>query len=48
MMDKFDGVFVFLMGIPIVLMAWFSISNPNDYYMSAEANQPFPFKVTHF
>ncbi len=45
MMDKFDGVFVFLMGIPIVLMAWFSMSNPNDYYMSAEANQPFPLGI---
>ena len=44
-MDKYDGVFVFLMGIPIVLMAWISMSNPNGYYMSVEANQHFPLGI---
>ena len=44
-MSKFDGVWIFLLGIPIVLMAWDTMSNPYGYYMSAEANQPFPLGI---
>ena len=44
-MSKFDGVWIFLMGIPIVLMAWDTMSNPYGYYMSAEANQPFALGI---
>ena len=43
-MSKFDGVWIFLMGIPIVLMAWDTMSNPYGYYMSVEANQLFNVK----
>ena len=45
MMDKYDGVFTFLLGIPIVLMAWDTMSNPYGYYMSVEANQHFPLGI---
>tara|TARA_B100000424_G_scaffold227479_1_gene188248 strand:- start:277 stop:495 length:219 start_codon:yes stop_codon:yes gene_type:complete len=45
MMSKFDGVWIFLLGIPIVLMAWDTMSNPYGYYMSAEANAGFPLGI---
>ena len=44
-MSKFDGVWIFLLGIPIVLMAWDTMSNPYGYYMSVEANQHFPLGI---
>ena len=44
-MSKFDGVWIFILGIPIVLMAWDTMSNPYGYYMSAEANQHFPLGI---
>ena len=44
-MSKFDGVWIFLLGIPIVLMAWDIMSNPYGYYMSVEANQHFPLGI---
>ena len=45
MMDKYDGVFTFLLGIPITLMAWITMSNADGYYMSVEANQHFPVGI---
>jgi|TARA_R100000455_G_C6169963_1_gene51791 hypothetical protein len=45
MMDKYDGVFTFLLGIPITLMAWITMSNADGYYMSVEANAGFPLGI---
>jgi len=44
-MSKIDGVLIFLLGIPITLMAWVTMSNPHDYYMSVEANAVFPLGI---
>jgi len=46
MSKKIDGVLLFLLGIPVFLMAWLSISNPSDYYMSDAINDPFPLGIT--
>ena len=40
-----DGTLLFLLGIPIFLMAYLSLSNPTDYYMSEVANTPFPLGI---
>ena len=45
MMSKIDGVLIFLLGIPITLMAWVTMSNPHDYYMSEQANAGFPLGI---
>ena len=44
-MSKIDGVLVFLLGIPITLMAWITMSNGDGYYMSEEANAGFPLGI---
>jgi len=41
-----DGTLLFLLGIPIFLMAYLSLSSPNDYYMSEAINTPFPLGIT--
>lgn len=46
MSKKIDGILLFLLGIPVFLMAWLSISNPNDYYMSEAINSPYPIGIT--
>ena len=43
--DKTDGVLLFLLGIPITLMAWVTMSNGDGYYMSEEANAGFPLGI---
>ena len=45
MSKKIDGVLLFLLGMPISMMAWLSISNPSDYYMSEAINTPFPLGI---
>ena len=45
MSKKIDGVLLFLLGMPISMMAWLSLSNPTDYYMSEVANDPFPLGI---
>ena len=44
-MSKFDGVLIFLLGIPITLMAWITMSNADGYYMSEQANAGFPLGI---
>ena len=44
-MSKFDGVFIFLLGIPITLMAWITLSEEEGYYMSEAINQGFPMGI---
>ena len=44
-MSKFDGVFIFLLGIPITLMAWITLSEEEGYYMSEAVNQGFPMGI---
>ena len=44
-MSKIDGVLIFLLGIPITLMAWITMSNGDGYYMSVEANAGFPLGI---
>ncbi len=44
-MSKFDGVFIFLLGIPVTLMAWITLSEEEGYYMSEAVNQGFPMGI---
>ena len=44
-MSKFDGVFIFLLGIPVTLMAWITLSEEEGYYMSEAINQGFPMGI---
>ena len=44
-MSKFDGVFIFLLGIPVTLMSWITLSEEEGYYMSEAINQGFPMGI---
>ena len=44
-MSKFDGVLIFLLGIPVTLMAWIPLSEEEGYYMSEAVNQGFPMGI---
>ena len=44
-MSKFDGVLIFLLGIPVTLMAWITLSEEEGYYMSEVVNQGFPMGI---
>ena len=44
-MNKLDGVLIFLLGIPVTLMAWISMSEAEGYYMSEAINQGFPMGI---
>jgi len=44
-MSKFDGVIIFLLGIPVTLMAWITLSEEEGYYMSEAINQGFPMGI---
>ena len=44
-MSKFDGVLIFLLGIPVTLMAWITLSEEEGYYMSEAINQGFPMGI---
>ena len=44
-MNKLDGVLIFLLGIPVTLMAWISMSEAEGYYMSDAINQGFPMGI---
>ena len=45
MSKKIYGVLLFLLGIPIFLMAWVTLGEANGYYMSEVANDPFPLGI---
>ena len=44
-MNKFDGVLIFLLGIPVTLMAWITLSEEEGYYMSDALNEGFPLGI---
>jgi hypothetical protein len=44
-MNKLDGVLIFLLGIPVTLMAWITIGEADGYYMSEAINQGFPMGI---
>jgi len=44
-MSKFDGVLIFLLGIPVTLMAWITLSEEEGYYMSDALNEGFPMGI---
>ena len=44
-MSKLDGVLIFLLGIPVTLMAWISMSEAEGYYMSDAINEGFPMGI---
>ena len=44
-MSKIDGVLIFLLGIPVTLMAWITLSEEEGYYMSEAINQGFPMGI---
>ena len=44
-MSKFDGVLIFLLGIPVTLMAWLTLGEADGYYMSATLNEGFPMGI---
>ena len=44
-MSKFDGVLIFLLGIPVTLMAWITLSEEEGYYMSDAVNEGFPMGI---
>ena len=44
-MSKFDGVIIFLLGIPVTLMAWITLGEADGYYMSEAINQGFPMGI---
>ena len=44
-MSKLDGVLIFLLGIPVTLMAWISMSEAEGYYMSDAINAGFPMGI---
>ena len=44
-MSKFDGVIIFLLGIPVTLMAWVTLGEADGYYMSEAINQGFPMGI---
>ena len=44
-MSKLDGVLIFLLGIPVTLMAWITLGEADGYYMSEAINQGFPMGI---
>ena len=44
-MSKIDGVIIFLLGIPVTLMAWITMGEADGYYMSEAINQGFPMGI---
>ena len=44
-MSKLDGVLIFLLGIPVTLMAWITMGEADGYYMSEAINQGFPMGI---
>ena len=44
-MSKIDGVLIFLLGIPVTLMAWLSLGEAEGYYMSDAINEGFPMGI---
>jgi len=44
-MSKLDGVLIFLLGIPVTLMAWITMGEAEGYYMSDAINQGFPMGI---
>ena len=44
-MSKLDGVLIFLLGIPVTLMAWITLSEEEGYYMSDALNEGFPLGI---
>ena len=44
-MSKLDGILIFLLGIPVTLMAWITLSEEEGYYMSEAVNQGFPMGI---
>jgi hypothetical protein len=44
-MSKLDGVLIFLLGIPVTLMAWISMREAEGYYMSDAINEGFPMGI---
>ena len=44
-MSKIDGVLIFLLGIPVTLMAWITLGEADGYYMSEAINQGFPMGI---
>ena len=44
-MSKLDGVLIFLLGIPVTLMAWITMGEAEGYYMSEAINQGFPMGI---
>jgi len=44
-MSKLDGVLIFLLGIPVTLMAWVTLGEADGYYMSEAVNQGFPMGI---
>ena len=44
-MSKLDGVLIFLLGIPITLMAWITMGEAEGYYMSDAINEGFPMGI---
>ena len=46
MSKKIDGILLFLIGIPVFLMAWVTLGEADGYYMSEAINTPFPLGIT--
>jgi len=44
-MSKLDGVLIFLLGIPVTLMAWITLSEEEGYYMSDAVNEGVPMGI---
>ena len=45
MSKKIDGILLFLIGIPVFLMAWVTLGEADGYYMSEAINTPFPLGI---
>ena len=46
MSKKIDGILLFLLGIPIFLMAGVTLGEADGYYMSEAINTPYPIGIT--
>ena len=46
MSKKIDGILLFLLGIPVFLMAWITLGEADGYYMSEAINTPYPIGIT--
>ena len=46
MSKKIDGILLFLLGIPVFLMAWLTLGEADGYYMSEAINTPYPIGIT--